>query len=88
MPTLQPQIKIDYELTLKLNETEARALDALVGYGHEAFLKVFYEQLGKSYMQPHEAGLIALFKAIKDQVPGQLRWVDAAKSQIQKSLTK
>lgn len=84
---LKPKIKIEYELTLQLNETEARALDALVGYGHEAFLKVFYEKLGKSYMQPHEKGLISLFDAIKGQVPEQLRFVDAAKAQIKKSLT-
>jgi hypothetical protein len=41
-------------------------LDALAGYGAEAFLKHFYEKLGKSYMEPHEKGLRSLFQSIRD----------------------
>lgn len=85
---LIPKINIDYELTLTLNEIEARALDALVGYGHKAFLEVFYKSLGEAYMKPHEKGIIALFEVISSQVPGQLKWVDAAKQQVKNALSK
>ena len=33
------------EVTLVMTEAEAKALDALVGYGPQNFLKVFYEHL-------------------------------------------
>lgn len=52
-------------ITLRLSEAEAAALDAIVGYGVDPFLKVFYEQLGKSYLQDHEAGLRSLFESVR-----------------------
>jgi hypothetical protein len=51
---------------LELTEDEVGALDALAGYGADAFLKHFYEKLGKSYMEPHEKGLRSLFQGIRD----------------------
>ena len=51
------------------SEAELRALDALVGYGDDAFLKAFYENLGRHYMEPHEAALRSLFESIREQVP-------------------
>lgn len=71
-------VKIDVEVkaNMVLSEIELRALDALVGYGVEPFLKVFYAQMGKHYLQPHEAGLRALFKNIGQVTPGPLRQAD------------
>ncbi|MCX5478486.1 hypothetical protein OSH08_05690 [Kaistia geumhonensis] len=60
-----------------------RALDALVGYGVDAFLKVFYEKLGEAYMRPHEAGLRSLFKAIGRDVGPALMDVDQAQKDLQ-----
>lgn len=60
-------------------ESELRALDALVGYGHEGFLKVFYEKMGRHYLEPHEAGLISLFESIRKMVPPILRRTDDAR---------
>lgn len=57
--------EIKGEVTLLLSEAEAKALDALVGYGPEPFLKVFYEHLGKAYLQPHERGLKSLFESVR-----------------------
>ncbi len=57
-----PTISVD--ITIRLTESEARALDALAGYGIDAFLKVFYT-LGRHYMEPHEDGLRSLFEAIR-----------------------
>lgn len=71
--------KVDVSATFSLNEAEMRAMDALVGYGVDGFLEVFYRQLGKAYMQPHEAGLRSLFKSIRETVPGILQRTDAAR---------
>ena len=70
---------ITVEATLKVGEAELRALDALVGYGDDAFLKFFYSNLGTAYMKPHEAGLRSLFKAIRNQVPPVLDRIDNAR---------
>lgn len=56
-------------IVLELTEEEAMALDALAGYGTDAFLKVFY-QLGRTYLEPHEKGLRSLFATVRDVVPG------------------
>jgi hypothetical protein len=71
--------RIDLDVLVRLNEMEICALDALVGYGIDPFLEVFYSQLGKVYMQPHEAGLRSLFDTIGRDLRPILRRVDAAK---------
>ncbi len=48
---------VDTVATIELNGEELKALDALAGYGVDSFLKVFYQHLGKSYLEPHEKGL-------------------------------
>jgi len=75
--TQLPRLQLD--VSLKLNEAEVRALDALAGYGTDSFLKVFYEHMGKHYMQPHEAGLRSLFDTIRSELPMIMRRQDAAK---------
>jgi hypothetical protein len=65
--------------TLELDEQELRALDALAGYGFKSFIKVFYEHMGKAYMQPHEAGLKKLFETIRRDVPPALGRIDMAR---------
>ncbi len=61
--------KLELELSFTVNESEARALDALVGYGDDAFIKAFYEKLGKCYMDNHEQGLRDFFTSIRKLVP-------------------
>lgn len=70
--------KVEVTATMLFSEVELRALDALVGYGVDPFLKVFYEKMGKHYMQPHEAGLRSLFESISKAVPGILSRTDDA----------
>lgn len=72
-------VTIGVSVTLKLDEAQARALDAIVGYGDKAFLEVFYKHLGKAYLEPHERGLIALFDNIRHSVPNALWQVDGAR---------
>jgi len=69
MAKITAKVGVNFEILLTLNETELSALDALVGYGVDPFLKVFYEKLGKAYMEPHEKGLRSLFDKIDELRP-------------------
>lgn len=62
-----PTITVEAQLTL--NYEEMKALDALAGYGIDAFLKVFYKEMGKAYLQPYEAGLRSVFEVIRSELP-------------------
>lgn len=75
--------KITTNIKISLNESEARALEALAGYGDAAFLEVFYNKLGKHYLQPHEDGLKSLFKSIRDMLPVELTNVDKARKLLE-----
>lgn len=57
-----PRVELDVDIRLTMHEV--LALEALVGYGIEGFLKVFYEQMGRHYLEPHEKGLRSLFDTI------------------------
>ena len=74
---------IELRVTLSLSESEARALDAMVGYGDDAFVAAFYEHLGESYMKRHETGLRELFKTVRSFIPGILGRVDRAREAFQ-----
>lgn len=63
-------------VTLVLDEAEARALEALAGYGDEKFLEVFYKHLGEAYLRPHQAGLFSLFSAARGEVGQVLNAID------------
>lgn len=65
--------------TISLDESQLRALDALAGYGTDEFLKVFYKEMGESYLKPHEKGLRSLFATIRKDVPPALSDVDTAR---------
>ncbi len=65
MAKIEGRGKLSAEIVLVLNESEAAALDALVGYGFKEFVEVFYEKLGKSYLEPHENGLRSLFESVR-----------------------
>jgi hypothetical protein len=56
---------IEGTVMLILSETEARALNEITAFGHESFLNMFYNKLGKSCMEPHEKGVVSLFETIK-----------------------
>jgi hypothetical protein len=56
--------------------------DGLFGYDVEAFLKVFYEKMGKAYVQPHEAGVRSLHATIRGVVSEPIAAVDKARKQM------
>lgn len=70
---------VEVSATIKLTEVELRALEALVGYGTDAFIDQFYKVMGKFYLQPHEAGIRSLFKVIQHDLNPILERADAAK---------
>ncbi|WP_176461495.1 hypothetical protein [Bordetella genomosp. 1] len=71
--------RVEAHATIELTEEEMRALDALVGYGIEPFLQVFYQNMGESYLRPHEQGLRSLFETVSYDIPAVLRRADAAR---------
>lgn len=77
-----------FECAITLTESEARALDAMVGYGTDPFLKAFYGHLGQAYMLQHETGLRSLFDSIKSTIPQQLRGIDEARKTLAASTSK
>jgi len=73
-------------VTIKLNESEARALKAITAYGPDKFCDWFYKNLGKAYMEQHEKGLHSLFNTISKNLDNELRKVDSLKKIIVESL--
>ena len=67
-------------VAFEIDEEEARALDALSGYGDDAFIKAFYEKLGTSYMRDHEPGLRRFLKTIRDVVTPAMSQADKARA--------
>lgn len=70
---------VEVSATIKLTETELRALEALAGYGDDAFLNVFFEHMGQHYLRPHTAGIKSLFAVIRSDLNPILHRLDSAK---------
>lgn len=81
------KIKTDVKVTatVELNEGHLRALDALIGYGDDAFLRAFYVKLGKNYMKPFERDLRDLFDHLRGTVPQALKGVVTVREQLRKA---
>ncbi len=71
--------RLDCGMSILLNESEARALDALVGYGDDAFIQEFKEKLGEHYIRDHEQGLRSLFQRLRQALPSELARIDEAR---------
>lgn len=81
MAQINGRIETKLYFHVELEESEARALKALAGYGDEAFVKTFYEKLGKAYLEPHIQGLKRLFAVVRTSVVPMLARVDDARGQ-------
>ncbi|WP_378952256.1 hypothetical protein [Mesorhizobium sp. ANAO-SY3R2] len=79
---------LTFGASITLNETEVRALEALVGYGDDAFLKVFKEQLGAAYIRDHESGLRSFFKTVRGEVLPALSDIDQARKDLERAAIK
>lgn len=69
---VKSNIEFDVKITLELTLEEARALNQMTIYGSKAFLEGYYRQLGKSYLQPHEKGVVSLIETVRNSLPGEL----------------
>ncbi len=67
------------DISFSVTESEARALEALSGYGDDAFIKHFYEFLGEAYMKPHEQGLRDFLSTIRYVLSPELSIIDDAR---------
>jgi hypothetical protein len=66
MAKVEGRPTLELKIVLVLSEEEAKALDALFGYDQKEFLNVFYEKMGRAYLEPHEAGLRLLHNTVRD----------------------
>lgn len=62
MAEFETRTILEAQATVTFNEIGLRALDAMTGYGADAFLEVFYQKLGKAYMEPYEEGSVLCFR--------------------------
>lgn len=70
---------IQVEVVISLTESEARALDALAGYGDNNFIAAFYREMGRHYLEPHEKGLRSLLVTVRETIPSILGRTDKAR---------
>lgn len=82
MATIENNENISVSITLHLDEAEARALYALTVYGTEQFLGVFYEYLGKDYLQKYQLGLESLFNSVHSILPKTFDRIDRARKEF------
>lgn len=75
-------VKVDAKFTV--SEGELRALEALAGYGDDAFIEMFYKTLGKTYLQPHEKHLREFLKSIRSIATPILSRTDSARKAFNK----
>jgi len=77
---------IELRTIIELTESETRALEALAGYGVDSFLSVFYEKMGKHYLEPHEKGLRSLFKNINETTKPAIDHIDKTRKILREGL--
>lgn len=84
MAKLVQQPTVNVEATFTVSEAELRALDALAGYGDDAFIKMFYKEMGQHYMKPYEAGLREFLQTVRSFAPSIIRRTDDARKAFEK----
>jgi hypothetical protein len=79
------KIKTEVNITASITFTEGQlaALEAMAGYGSDAFLRAFYVKLGKHYMKPFERDLRDLFDKIKTDIKPALKEVRQVRKQLE-----
>lgn len=85
---IQSSSNVELNITLKITESEARALKEFTVFGTETFLKVFYEKLGKTTLSRHESGVYSLFETIKKELPKHLNKIDKVRKILNDEILK
>lgn len=85
---MDTRVKAAIRLTIQitLNESEARALSAIFGYNPEGFIKGFYKQMGRHYLEPHAHAVPGLFSSVNSQLDPALLRVDKARKVFKDTL--
>jgi len=78
--------KVEMKITIELSEVEARALEAIAGYGPSKFKEWFYKNLGKHYLEPHSIGVDSLFATVKKELPYHLNKIDEVRKLLKDKL--
>lgn len=79
---IKSSVDINAQIQITLTEGEARALDAIVGYGPGKFVEWFYANLGRHYLKPHEKDMINLFDKVRNNIGTHLFRVDKARQAV------
>lgn len=87
-PKVKSDVKLDIKISVELTLSEARALNQITSYNVHDFLKLFYQHLGKSYLHPHEAGVIQLFETAKELLGSEINKADKIVASINEALKK
>ena len=82
------EVHTEFKLVISISEAEAQALIGLLGYDSKAFLKVFYEHLGKHYLKPHEKGIVSLHENLFPQLNYAISEIEKQRNAIKKALEK
>lgn len=85
---VKSDVKIDIKISVELTLSEARALNEITSYNVNDFLKIFYQHVGKSYLHPHEAGVIQLFKTAKELLGSEINKADKIIASVNEALKK
>lgn len=72
-----PKVEVTTQFTV--TEGELRALDALAGYGDDAFIKMFYEKCGQHYLKPYEKDLRQFLTSVRSLAAPILSRTDDAR---------
>jgi len=80
------QATVSFSINLNLTLGQAKALDAIVGYGPDLFVKWFYQTHGKSYLKPHEQDMRELFSVCKNELGNEISKIETAKKTINEAL--
>lgn len=59
---IEVKTKVDFKITMEFAENEARALEAIIGYGFKPFIEMFYKNMGSHYLKPYEQSAKAIFE--------------------------
>lgn len=84
MAQLKDIPKVEVVTQFTVTEGELRALDALAGYGDDAFIKMFYSQLGETYLKPYEKDIREFLKSVRSMAAPILRRTDDARKAFHK----
>lgn len=74
---------VEFKINIELTENEARAWDAIVGYGFKNFIEVFKKNLGSHYISPYEKVAEKMFNDTRQELGFQLHAIDEVKKAIE-----